>query len=1070
MYKFKISKYKNAVGKIWKKEDWITDLSVGAAGLQGNQITASAAFVAFHVVETGNEALGILPLDFKGRFQSRGSLLRCHSDKITDFVFSPFDDGLLATGSHDCTVKLWRIPKEGLHATNILNPEITLSEQLGKIETLAFHPSADHVLTLTSHSILKLWDLTEQKEIYCFSEQEELIQSMSWRDNGSTIATASKDKQLRIIDPRSDTVQVTAGHGNMKDVRVRWLGDSERILSTGFDSSRHRQLLIHDIRNFTQPLKTMMFDSNSGILLPFFDPDTKMLFIVGKGDASVTFLEITENDPYVAEALKHFMEAPTRGACLVPKRAMNVMQAEVNRLLQLTPSAIVPISYQVPRKSYYDFHSDLFPDTDSAEPALGLSEWLSGITKNRKKISMNPKHSKASLVRFCDTTKDGNNKDSDMVADEVKLHPEITQDNSQEMEISDKQPKLIDNVISWESSQVSSTGNKDIKLLHQMQTSGPNETPKKQTEKPFPLPKPSMSPVMRKRKSFEMPSEKLSVQRSPASSVSEDAFTSESASDKDDGNNSTASSVNGAVQHVESFDSKDNVSRKAEMIKKLLISDEEQNSSRKGSEDDIKSSTDNFRRTPSRRGSGSFKPFAGFRTSKFRHLKGTAQHESQHITNLSDFNTSLPGECDGIHANKKRIAVPLKGIGGRIAILELSKPGRLPDGLLPVIQNGSNVLDFCWDPFDDSCLAVACDDGTIRLWTIPSGGLVQSKDKPDKIVQGLNEKICIIKFHPLAQDIFITASHHFCVRLWSLKDSEEKFKFQGHKDKIFGIAWSPDGKYFATVCKDKKIRIFNPRMSCDAIQEGPGPSGTRGARIAWVVQGKFILVAGFDKVCERLVNMYNTEDISSVVTSIQLDTSPSILVPYYDEDSNTVFLTGKGDSTIYAYETIDETPYLFPLSHHKCPNVHQGLSLLPKLVCNVRNVEFARVLRLVGTVVEPIAFTVPRIKIEFFQDDLFPDSRVSWEPTMSAEEWLGGMNKNPKRISWMPEGMSPVTGKGTPVTSTRALIATDKEKPMSEMSTKEKESELAKAISSRIGFSTTLPQDEMEGVDPDEWE
>jgi len=40
----------------------------------------------------------------------------------------------------------------------------------------------------------------------------------------------------------------------------------------------------------------------------------------------------------------------TKGACLVPKRAMNVMRGEVNRVLQLCDAALVPITWQVPRK------------------------------------------------------------------------------------------------------------------------------------------------------------------------------------------------------------------------------------------------------------------------------------------------------------------------------------------------------------------------------------------------------------------------------------------------------------------------------------------------------------------------------------------------------------------------------------------------------------------------------------------------------------------------------------------------------------------------------------------------
>ena len=49
------------------------------------------------------------------------------------------------------------------------------------------------------------------------------------------------------------------------------------------------------------------------------------------------------------EGLKHSGEQ-SKGACLVPKRSMNVMQGEVNRVLQLCESSIIPITWQVPRK------------------------------------------------------------------------------------------------------------------------------------------------------------------------------------------------------------------------------------------------------------------------------------------------------------------------------------------------------------------------------------------------------------------------------------------------------------------------------------------------------------------------------------------------------------------------------------------------------------------------------------------------------------------------------------------------------------------------------------------------
>ena len=41
----------------------------------------------------------------------------------------------------------------------------------------------------------------------------------------------------------------------------------------------------------------------------------------------------------------------------------------------------------------------------------------------------------------------------------------------------------------------------------------------------------------------------------------------------------------------------------------------------------------------------------------------------------------------------------------------------------------------------------------------------------------------------------------------------------------------------------------------------------------------------------------------------------------------------------------------------------------------------------------------------FFQDDLFPDTKVLWEPTLSGSEWLEGNDAVPATISLKPDDM-----------------------------------------------------------------
>ncbi len=103
-WRFKASKYKNAAPVVPKFEAHIRDLAIGCYRSHGNFIAASAAYVAFNW-DTHGSNLAVLPLDTKGRQnKAKVPLVYAHSEMVTDFQFSPFDDGLLATGSQDLTV------------------------------------------------------------------------------------------------------------------------------------------------------------------------------------------------------------------------------------------------------------------------------------------------------------------------------------------------------------------------------------------------------------------------------------------------------------------------------------------------------------------------------------------------------------------------------------------------------------------------------------------------------------------------------------------------------------------------------------------------------------------------------------------------------------------------------------------------------------------------------------------------------------------------------------------------------------------------------------------------------
>lgn len=124
--------------------------------------------------------------------------------------------------------------------------------------------------------------------------------------------------------------------------------------------------------------------------------------------------------------------------------------------------------------------------------------------------------------------------------------------------------------------------------------------------------------------------------------------------------------------------------------------------------------------------------------------------------------------------------MPLSGPGGKIAIFELSKRGKLPDGVIPALVNGNSIMDFCWDPFDTGRLAVACDDGTIRLWNIPEDGLLEPTNTPQYEFNAHSDKIYFIKFHPTAKDVLASGSYDMTVRIWCLSNIKDNIILKGH--------------------------------------------------------------------------------------------------------------------------------------------------------------------------------------------------------------------------------------------------------------------------------------------------
>ncbi|XP_010773792.1 coronin-2A [Notothenia coriiceps] len=176
-----------------------------------------------------------------------------------------------------------------------------------------------------------------------------------------------------------------------KASKVLFLGNLKMLFTSGTSRWNDRQFALWDQDDLSVPLLEENLDGSSGVLFPFYDPDTHMLYLAGKGDGNMRYYEIGSEKPYIHYLTEYRSHQPQKGMGVMPKRGLDVSSCEVFRFYKLvtTKSLIEPLSMIVPRRSE-SYQDDIYPMTAGNRPALSAEEWLSGIDKGPVLMSLKP--------------------------------------------------------------------------------------------------------------------------------------------------------------------------------------------------------------------------------------------------------------------------------------------------------------------------------------------------------------------------------------------------------------------------------------------------------------------------------------------------------------------------------------------------------------------------------------------------------------------------------------------------------------------------------------------------------
>ena len=372
----KVRKYSNYVGVSSKER--FTDIKVPNS-TESKFVACNGFFTAIPWKATGGGHLIVEKMDNYKKFKHDDPMIKGHTAPIVDFDFNPFIDNLIATASEDGSVGLWTIPIDGL-TSDLKIPSAMMYGHSRKLTHVTFNPSAENVLASAAiDQELKIWDAYRGKEYLTISGLIGQPTCLEWNYDGSLIASTDKERSLHVLDPRSGKSALLASnaHEGQKQIKWCWLGESNRVLTSGLNSNMMKEVCIWDSKDLSQPLIRKKVDKNIEVSDPFFDSNNNLVYLAVKGEQKVNIWELVNDDEMIYQISTYKGESNIRGFSFLPKRFVDVMSSELMKAVRLTDKFWEYVSFRLPKKKGA-FVSSLYTNWPNGSFSKTFKQWAEG--------------------------------------------------------------------------------------------------------------------------------------------------------------------------------------------------------------------------------------------------------------------------------------------------------------------------------------------------------------------------------------------------------------------------------------------------------------------------------------------------------------------------------------------------------------------------------------------------------------------------------------------------------------------------------------------------------------------
>ena len=382
------TKFKNALGA--DKKEKFTNCSVSTVSTEGRLIAVNSNFLAMSWSNMGE----VVVVDSANPFRIKPNQPRIkgHRANVLDLEFSPFSSDLLAVTYDDYSVLLYKIPEGGLkeHMTKEVQ---VYQKHTKKVPFVNFNPVASDVVCSGAFlGEIHVWNAIKA-ETYAELKADDSPTIVRWNPNGTLIGATTKKKTINIFDPRANKM-ILSHHINdsFQAAKFDWL-DNNTFATTSWTKAGAKTLKLWDVRKVKADLTSegevnhIQIDNSKTVTTPFADRDSKLLYCIGKGEATTHVYDYSEGK--FKKGLDASSSEPSICSVLWERKCLDYNKLEVDRFARFVNSGkVYYVSFTIPRRNP-GYDPTLYPPVECGEAALSYDQWTGGQTSEpvRKEIN-----------------------------------------------------------------------------------------------------------------------------------------------------------------------------------------------------------------------------------------------------------------------------------------------------------------------------------------------------------------------------------------------------------------------------------------------------------------------------------------------------------------------------------------------------------------------------------------------------------------------------------------------------------------------------------------------------------